>query len=126
MTDFSANVQDPTASAPVTPVYNTCTTADKFTAVAHGRYMLHFKNGATPTGTIFINEKQIPTPPGAIPTAPAGASKWSDLQVSASIGATTERVIVIDDITSYIDTSGFVNIQTVTPTTLTVAIFGPL
>ena len=126
MTDMSAFVQDPTAGNPVTPIYTQCTAADKFTASRDQRYMLHFKNGATPTGTIFVNEKLAQAPAGSVPTAPAGATKWSDLKVSNSLGASSEVVIVIDNITPYLDTSGFVNLQNVTPTTLQVAIFGPL
>lgn len=126
MTDMSASIQDPTAGAPVTPIYTQCTAADKFQASQGGRYMLHYKNGGTVTGTVFVNEKLANLPPGSIASTPAGASKWSDLQVAVSIGVSTERVVVIDNISPYIDSTGFVNLQHVTPTTLTLAIFGPL
>ena len=125
MTDFTAQIKQPTeGGGALAPVYNTCTTADKFAAQG-GEWHLHWKNGATPTGTIFVNEQKAVAPPGTTPGVPAGATKWSDLKIATSIGGTSELVQVIADITKYVDSSGFVNIQTVTPTTLTLAIFGP-
>lgn len=131
MTDFSAAVQDPSAGAPVVPTYSACTATDKFSASQNSRYMLHYKNGATPTaGAIYISEKLAALPAGAVPlVAGAPSTKWSDLQVigAGGIGASTERVIVIDNISPYIDSTGFVNLlHGGTLTTLTVAIFGPL
>lgn len=125
MTDMTASVQSPSIAAPVTPTYTQCTAADKFSALPNMRYMLHYKNGGTPTGTIFINEKAAPTPAGSVPATPAGASKWSDAQVSTVLGASTERVVWIDNSSPFRDATGFINLQHVTPTTLTVAIFGP-
>lgn len=132
MTDMTSAIQRPTAGAPVTPVYTQCTAADKFKATAGTRYMLHYKNGATPTGATasYVSEKAASAPPGAVPPAPAApATKWSDLQVilPAGLTASTERVIVIDNISRYIDSLGFVNLlHGGTLTTLSVCIIGPL
>ena len=126
MTDMTAAVQRPTSGNPVTPTYTQCTAADKFYAGAGARYMLHYKNGATPTTGLFVNEQVAAAPPGTTPSVPSGATKWSDMQVSAALGATTERVVIIDNVSAYRDVNGFVNLQHGTPTTLTLAIFGPL
>jgi len=131
MTDMTAFIQDPTASNVVTPTYTACTATDKFLAGQGSRYMLHYKNGATPTaGAIYVSEKQAQAPAGALPLVNGVPStKWSDLQVIpiGGIAATTEKVVVIDNITPYIDSLGFVNLlHGGTLTTLTVAILGPL
>lgn len=125
MTDFVP--QDPAAGTSVAPTYNACTTADTFSASQGGRYMLHYKNGATATTTLVVNEQLASLPPGASPTAPAGATKWSDLVITAALAGNAERVIVIDNISPYINpTDNKVHLQHGTPTTLTLAIFGPL
>ncbi len=130
MADLSAAVQDPTAGNIVTPTYSAVSAADKFIAVAHGRYMLHYKNGAAAgTAASYVAEKVALAPAGSVPTGPAGSTKWSDLQVIglAGLGTSAERVVVIDDITPYIDNLGFVNlIHNGTITNLTVFIAGPL
>jgi|SRR6266576_1071919 len=127
MADLSAGVQRPNAANIITPNYQACSAADKFLASLHGGYMLHYKNGATLAGAVYINEKQLSLPPQGAPTAPAGSLKWSDYVVHAAFPATAERIVFIDDITPYIDTLGFVNMQHLgTITTMTVAILGPM
>lgn len=125
MTDMTSFVQKPTVAG-VAPTYTQCTAADKFTAVPNAKYMLHYKNGATPTTQLYINEQVAVLPAGAVtPTPPTGATKWSDVQVSAALGASGERVCWIDNSSNYRDANGFINMQHSTPTTLSVAIFGP-
>lgn len=125
MTDMTSAIQKP-GVAGVTPTYTQCTTADKFAALPGSKYMLHYKNAATPTTQLYINEQVAVLPAGAVtPTAPTGGTKWSDVQISAALGATTERVCWIDNSNNFRDALGFVNLQHNTPTTLTVAIFGP-
>ena len=128
MTDFTANVKQPTeASGGVVTVYNTCTTTDKFAAQG-GAYFLHYKNGGTITGVLFMTAPLGPRavlPSGAVPAVPAGATNWDDLRISATIAATTEADIRIADISKYVDANGFVNLLHTTPTTLTLAIMGP-
>lgn len=125
MTDMTSAVQKP-GLAGVTPTYTQCTASDKFLAQRGARYMLHYKNGATPTTQLYINEQVATVPPGAVaPSVPTGGTKWSDVQVSPALGATTERVVWIDPSSNYIDATGFINLVHNTPTTLSVAIFGP-
>lgn len=125
MTDMTSAVQKP-GIAGLTPVYTQCTAADKFAALRGGRYMLHYKNLATPTTQLYINEQVASTPSGAVaPAVPTGGTKWSDVQVSAALAATTERVVWIEASANYIDSQGFINLVNNTPTTLSVAIFGP-
>lgn len=107
----------------VTPTYTACTVADKFTAAAGSRYMLHYKNGATPTGALKITDQTSNN------QAPAGASLaagWADaITVPASIAASGEAVVWIDTPARFKDGNGQVNLVHNTPTTLSVAIFGP-
>lgn len=111
---------------PVAPAYTAVNAADKFTAVAGKRYMLHYKNGATASGTVFINEQKAGLPRAAAATAPAGATKWSDAKLATAVGSNAELVVWIDDVTPYLDSTQSVNLQHAgTLTTLTLAIFGP-
>lgn len=125
MTDMTSAIQRPAVGGTVTPTFTQCTTADKFQAQAGSRYMLHYRNGATISTNAYINEKAATAPLGTTPAVPSGATKWSDALVAASIAANSDRVVMIDVVASFIDTLGFVNLQHTTPTTLTLAIYGP-
>jgi len=117
-----------TTGVPATPSYTACTAADKFAANPGTTYLVHYENGATPTAQCYVLEQVATLPPGAAtPNLPTGAAKWSDALISAAIGANAERDIVLDKsiIGNYIDSTGFVNLKHTTPTTLTVAIYGP-
>jgi hypothetical protein len=118
MTTFVAQKATLAAAA---PTYNVCTAADKFAAAPGGKYLLHYKNGATPTGILKVTDQVTQIPAGS--TATAG---FADLQVTTTMLATTESVVEIDNASRFIDGQGFVNLVNVTPTTLTVAIIGPL
>jgi hypothetical protein len=107
--------------AAVAPTYNVCTTADKFPAAPGAKYLLHYKNGATPTGILKVTDTTSVVPAGS--TATAG---FADLQVTTSMLATTESIVEIDNASRFLDGQGFVNLVNVTPTTLSVAIIGPL
>lgn len=120
MTDFSANVQRPGLTG-VAPVYNTATATDKFAAAPNSKYMLHYKNGATPSGILKVTDPTTPIPPGS--TASAG---FADSQVTAALGASAEAICIIDNSTRFRDAQGFINLSHGTPTTVTVAIIGPL
>lgn len=112
---------------PVAPNYNTCTATDKFLAVPGKSYLLHYKNGGTASGTVFINEQRAATPRASTPAAPAGATKYSDAKLATAIGTTSELVVLLEDAGPYLDASQFVNLQhSGTVTTLTLAIFGPV
>jgi hypothetical protein len=118
MSTFVAQVASLAAAA---PTYNVCTAADKFAAAPGAKYLLHYKNAATPTGVLKVTDQVTPIPPGS--TASAG---FADLQVTASLLASTEAVVEINNSSRFIDGQGFVNLVNGTPTTLTVAIIGPL
>ena len=113
---------------PGNPSYTACTTSDKFLANPSGTYLLHYKNGATPTTQCYVTNQVTTLPPSvATPTVPTGGTNWDDLPISAAIGASAERDVFLDPsiIAQYIDANGFVNLKHNTPTTLTVAIYGP-
>jgi hypothetical protein len=126
MTDMTSAVQKP-GYLGVAPTYTACTAADKFAAAPGGRYMLHYKNGASaqttgPNRVQNISNTNSP-PPGSSP-----AANWADAVTSGGtgVGATSELVCWIDNATPFRDSTGFVNlVHPGTLTTLTVAIFGP-
>lgn len=120
--------QKPNVATPLTPSFTACTTSDKFQSNGGGTWILWYRNGATPTTQLYITDQNTSVPPGAAtPGLPTGATNWSDAQVSAALGATTDRVIAIDavNIAQYTDALGFVNLKHNTPTTLTLAVLGP-
>lgn len=125
MTDMTSAVQRPAVGNTVTPTFTQCTTADKFAAQAGSKYMLWYRNAATPATSGYINEKAAVAPLGTAPAVPSGATKWSDALIQAPIPASSDRVVFIDVVAPFIDANGFVNLQHVVPTTLTLAIMGP-
>lgn len=119
MTDMTSAVQQP-GLAGVAPTYTQATATDFFAAAPASRYMLHYKNGATPTTVVKVLDPTTPVPAGS--TAVGG---FADLQVSAAMSATTERVVWIDNSSRFRDANGRIQMTNGTPTTLSVAIFGP-
>ena len=122
--------QLPTVAVPITPTYTAVTAADKFAANPGTTYLISYVNGATAgTLTLWVLEQAAVPPTGAqAPAVPTGATKWSDAQISAALGANASRIIVLDKsiIGNFIDSTGFVNLKhNGTLTTITVAIFGP-
>lgn len=120
MADLSAGVQKPTLTS-LAPNYQTCAAADYFTAAPGSSYELHYKNGATPTTAVKITDQTSVAPTGAS----GAAVGWADVQVQAVIAANSERVTRIDNSNRFRDAQGRINLVHGTPTTLTVAIFGP-
>lgn len=121
------SVQKPALTG-VAPNYQAVSAADKFAAVQGGKYMLHYKNGATAQATggspNKITDTTTPTPAAA---APAAGFADAVTQASPGMTSTSEFVSLIDNATRFIDGQGFVNIiHPGTLTTVTVAIFGPL
>jgi hypothetical protein len=119
MADLTTSVVNP-GIAGAAPVYAVASAADYFTAAQGGRYMLHYKNGATPTTVLKVTDPTTPVPAGS--TAVAG---YADLQVTAALAGSAERVVWIDNGNRFRDANGRINLVNGTPTTLTVAIFGP-
>lgn len=118
MTDFAPQAP---AAAGVTPTYNTATTSDTFSAQPNSKYMIHYKNGATPTGTLKVRDRNVPIPAGS--TAVAG---FGDVQVTAALSGSAEAVYMITNSSRFMDSQGKITLDNATPTTLTFAIFGPL
>lgn len=124
MTDMTAFVQNPALSG-VAPTYTAVTAADYFVAQPSAKYLLHYKNGATPTGAgaFKVTDQTTPTPSGASP----GAGFADAIVQNAGMLATTELVCKIDNSNRFRDSNGRINLaHTGTLTTVTVAIIGPL
>jgi hypothetical protein len=125
MTDMTAAVQKPGLTS-VSPTYTQCTAADKFFAAPGAKYMLHYRNGATPVATSNFKI----TDQTSAAQAPAGAvlaGGWADaVTVATPLIASADAVVWIDNATRFKDGQGFVNlVHGGTLTTCTVAIFGP-
>jgi predicted transcriptional regulator of viral defense system len=109
------------------PTYVAVTAADKFAAQSGGRYMLHYKNGATPQATGGLPNK-VTNPTAVAPAGSSPAAGWADVvtQATPGMGATSENVVWLDNVTPLKDGTGFVNlVHPGTLTTVTVAIMGP-
>ena len=127
MADLTASVTKPGLLGSA-PTYVAVSAADKFAAQSGAKYMLHYKNGATPQATGGSPNK-VTNPTAVAPPGSSPAAGWADLVTQASPGmlATTEFVSIIDNSTTYKDGTGFINlVHPGTLTTMTVAIMGPL
>lgn len=120
MADLTANVQAPSAAG-VTPSFGTCNASDFFTAQPNACYVLHYVNGATPTGALAVVDATTQPPSGATP-----AAGWANLvHTPASLGASTQKKVTIGNSSRFRDSNGRINLTHVTPTTLTLNIEGP-
>lgn len=124
MADLTASVQNPTQTG-AAPVYVACSATDFFTAIPNARYILHYKNGATPTasGSFTVTD---PTTP--VPTGTGLGAGFADVVTKAagSMLANTELVAQIPQSSRHRDNQGRINLaHGGTLTTLTVAILGP-
>lgn len=109
----------------ITPTFTACTAADKFAANG-GRYVLYYKSGASGAVSTIYALNAAAAPSGTVPAAGTGGTNWADLRLSNGIGATTDAVCTIPDVSAYIDATGFVNLKhNGTLTTVTVAVIGP-
>ncbi len=110
------------------PNYQAVSAADKFAAVNGGKYLLHYKNGATAQASGSTPNK-VTDQATVIPSGSAAVAGFADLLTSAGagMGATSEATIQIDNATRFLDGQGFVNLtHGGTITTVTVDIIGPL
>ena len=124
MTDMTSAVLNP-GLAGAAPTYTAVTATDKFAAAPNSKYILHYKNGATPTGAgaFKIVDQTTATPAASSP----GAGFADAVVQNAGMGATTELVQKIDNSSRFRDAQGFINMTaTGTLTTVTVLIIGPL
>lgn len=126
MADLTAGITKPGLLG-VAPTYQAVSAADKFTAQPGAKYMLHYKNGATPQATGGSPNKVV-NPTATAPAGSSPAAGWADSvsQASPGMGATSENVVWIDNSTTFRDATGFINlVHPGTLTTVTVAIMGP-
>lgn len=126
MADLTAGITKPGLLG-VAPNYQAVSAADKFTAQSGARYMLHYKNGATPQATGGLPNK-VTNPTAVAPSGSSPTAGWADAvsQATPGMGATTENVVWIDNSTIFKDGTGFINlVHPGTLTTVTVAIMGP-
>lgn len=125
MTILTARRQTLTFAA---PNYQTVTAADKFAAVPGSKYLLHYKNAATPQASSSAPNKVSDTT-AVIPAGSASIAGFADLLTSAGsgMGSATEATILIDNSSRFIDGTGFINlVHPGTLTTITLDIIGPL
>lgn len=110
------------------PVYQAVSAADKFPGVPGSRYVLHYKNGATPQASgATPNKLNDPTTP--IPGGSSAVAGFADVATSGAtgMGATSEATVYIPNSSRHIDSQGFINLTHAgTVTTVTVDIYGPL
>lgn len=126
MADLTSSITKPGLLGSA-PTYVAISAADKFTAQPGSRYMLHYKNGATPQATGGSPNK-VTNPTAVPPSGSSPAAGWADVVSQASPGmlATTELVVWIENSTPLRDATGFINlVHPGTVTTMTVAIMGP-
>lgn len=124
MADLTSSVQLP-GVAGAAPTYVAVSAADFFTAQPNARYILHYKNGATPTGA---NTFKVTDPTTAIPSGSGLAAGFADvITQSAGMLASTELVSQIANSNRHRDANGKINLTHTggTLTTVTVAILGP-
>lgn len=124
MADLTSAVQQP-SFAGVAPTYTAVSASDFFTAKPNSRYIIHYKNGATPTAsgafTATDQTTQIPQGSGAV----AGFAD-AILKASGSMLASTELVSVIGKSDRFMDSTGKITlVHGGTITTVSVCILGP-
>lgn len=124
MADQTAFVQKPTLTG-IAPTYQQANATDFFTAQPNARYILHYKNGATPTATgaftVGDNTTPIPANSGAVAGFADGV-----LKAAGSMLGNTELVCEIPNSNRFRDTNGRINLaHGGTLTTLTLGILGP-
>lgn len=124
MADLSASVQK-LGVVGAAPTYVAANATDFFVAQPGSRYILHYKNGATPTasGAFSVTDPTTPIPQGSSQIA-----GFADVvtKASGSMLANTELVVDIPNSNRHRDSNGRINlIHGGTLTTVTVCIMGP-
>jgi hypothetical protein len=126
MADLTTQVRLPGLSGAQAANYTPLAAADFFTAVPNSMYILHYKNGATPTGSgVFtVTDPTTPIPPGS--GAVAGFADGI-LKPTGVFAANAEFIARIGNSSRFMDATGKVNLVHGggTLTTATVAILGP-
>lgn len=125
MADLTSNVQTPGVTG-AAPVYAAVSANDFFAAQPGSRYILHYKNGATPTGagTFLVTDPTTPVPPGS--SASAGFAD-AVTKSNAIFAASAELIVQIPNSNRHRDNQGRINLvhNGGSLTTVTVCIMGP-
>lgn len=123
MADLTSAIRNPGISG-IEPNYVSVSAEDTFKANPNSRYILHYKCGATPTGTadFKVVDRTTPIPPGA-----DLSEGFADAVVQdGGMSATTERVVVIPNSNRFMDSEGVITLtHGGTLTDVTLAIMGP-
>lgn len=123
MADLTSSIQKP-GLVGVNPTYAQANASDFFTAAPNSQYVIHYKNGATPTATGAFS---ITDPTTAIPSGSAAVAGFADAitKASGSMLASTELKLVVSS-NRFRDANGRINlVHGGTLTTVTVGITGP-
>lgn len=126
MADLTTQVRQPTLSGAQAANYTPISAADFFTALPGASYILHYKNGATPTGSGVFTVTDPTTP---IPLHSAQVAGFADgiLKPTGVFAASAEFIARIGNTDRWRDSQGRINLVHLggTLTTATVAILGP-
>jgi len=126
MTDLTTQVRQPGLSGAQAANYAAIAAADFFTAIPGASYILHYKNGATPTGSGIFSVTDPTTP---IPSGSGAVAGFADgiLKPTGAFAANTEFIARIPNSDRFRDSTGKINLVHGggTLTTATVAILGP-
>lgn len=126
MADLTAQVRQPVLSGAQAANYAAISAADFFIAAPGASYILHYKNGATPTGSGIFSVQDRNTP---IPVGSAQVAGFADglLKPTGVFAANTEFIARIANTDRFRDSLGRINLDHGggTLTTATVAILGP-
>lgn len=126
MADLTTSTVRQVGIAGAAPVYTAISASDTFKPQPNARYILHYKNGATPTGAGVFSVTDPTTP---VPAGSAATPGFADAVIKANgvFAATTELIAQIPNSNRFMDANG--NITLVhgggTLTTVSVAILGP-
>lgn len=125
MADLTANVQKPGILG-VAPTYVAISAADFFVAQPNARYILHYKNGGTPTGAGAFSVTDPTTP---IPAGSGAIAGFADAvtKASAVFAASAELIADIPNSNRHRDSNGRINLVHGggSLNTVTVCIMGP-
>lgn len=125
MADLTAQVRKPVLSGAQAVNYVAVSASDTFTAAPGASYILHYKNGATPTasGAFTVTDPTTPIPPDS-----GAAAGFADgvTKAAGSMLANTEFVARIANTDRFRNSTGQITlVHGGTLTTVTVAILGP-
>lgn len=126
MADLTTAIRTPVLSGAQAVNYAAISATDFFVAAAGASYILHYKNGATPTGSGVFSVQDRNTP---IPVGSGAVAGYADgiTKPTGVFAANTEFIARIANSDRFRDSLGRINLDHGggTLTTATVAILGP-